>query len=224
MDKSMISIVVPVHNMESYEKFLKRNLDSIAEQTFTNYEVIIPDNSTYFARSGIEKIIKKYDFRVNHFLNNEHGMAQNTNAGIRAAKGKMIKILYMDDYLAHKDALKNIKDVFTKGWMVTACDNDQGTGHHEPHYNNQIHTGNNTIGSPSVLTFENRDPLMFDEKMTWLLDCDYYKRLQQRYGMPAIYKNVNVIIGVGEHQITNKLSQEDKLAEGIYMEEKYESN
>lgn len=218
----MISIIIPTHNMANAKFFLKRSLDALAEQTYQDFEIIIPDNSHHFTRTEIDEMLKGYHFNVNRFINENIGMAQNTNAGIVAAKGELIKILYMDDYLAHKDSLKNIVDGFTGNWLVTGCDNDKGTGLHYPTYNDQIYTGNNTIGSPSVLTIKNDNPLLFDEEMTWLLDCDYYKRLYEKYGEPTILNDINVIIGIGEHQITNKLSQKQKDDEGEYIKKKYE--
>jgi glycosyltransferase involved in cell wall biosynthesis len=194
-----ISIAIPVYNMPNKDFFLKRCLDSIKEQTFTDYEIVMTEQG---------------------------GMAENTNNAIRACKGRFIKILYMDDFFAHKDALKEIAEIlqYDTKWLVTGCDNDKGTGIHYPSYNNQIHTGYNTIGSPSVLTIANKEPLLFDETMTWLLDCDYYKRLHEKYGNPTVLNRVNVIIGVGDHQATNLMGEEIKNKEHEYMQKKYENN
>lgn len=217
----MISIVIPVHNMPNIKVFLKRALDSVAEQTHTDFEVVIPDNSHHFSRTQIFEVVKNYSFKINHFQNERHGMAQNTNEGIKAARGEWIKILYADDFFAHKDSLQKIVDNLKGEWLVTGCDNDKGTGLHLPEYNDQIYTGLNTIGSPSVLTIKNDNPLLFDEEMTWLLDCDYYRRLYERYGEPTILNDINVIIGVGDHQMTNKLTQKEKDDERLYIIKKY---
>ena len=177
--------------------FLQRCLDSIQEQTFTDYEVVITQEGT---------------------------MAENTNAAIRKCRGEIIKILYMDDYFAHDDALQEIVDNFKGGWLVTGCQHSGKDGYrynyHEPRFTNQIHVVN-TIGSPSVLTVENKDPLFFDENMTWMLDCDYYKRLHERYGEPTIMNDINVVIGVGDQQKTASLTEEEKDRELDYMLEKY---
>ena len=218
----MISIVLPVHNMQDYKKFLTRALESIASQTYKDIEVVIPDNSFGFTRTGIDKLLKNYNLRYNRFINEEHGMAQNSNAGIKAATGDLIKILYMDDYLAHDDAIKDIVENFNRDWLVTASINDQGYGKNLPTYNDEIHTGKNTIGSPSVLTL--KKGTYFDEEMTWLLDCDLYKRLYAKYGEPAIINKIGVVIGIGTHQMTNRLSQQEKDNEHLYMNEKYENN
>ena len=192
-----VSIAIPYYPMKDALFFLQRCLDSIQEQTFTDYEVVITQEGT---------------------------MAENTNAAIRKCRGEIIKILYMDDYFAHDDALQEIVDNFKGGWLVTGCQHSGKDGYrynyHEPRFTNQIHVVN-TIGSPSVLTVENKDPLFFDENMTWMLDCDYYKRLHERYGEPTIMNDINVVIGVGDQQKTASLTEEEKDRELDYMLEKY---
>ena len=189
-----ISIVIPIHDMKGGDAFLWRSINAITGQSFKDYEIII---------------VK------------EGKMAENTNAGIRRARGELIKILYLDDYFAHKDALKEIVEAF-KGdmkWLVTGCKADKA---HMPHFPTfGIGDMDNHIGSPSVLTIRNGLDIYFDEKMSWLLDLDYYKRLYARYGSPSILNTVNVIIGTGDHQMTNILTPEEKKAEDIYLKSKY---
>lgn len=186
----MISILVPYHNMPDGAYFLKRCIDSIMEQTYKNYEIV---------------------------LTKDGKMAENFNSAIKRAKGDIIKILCMDDYFAHKDALQAIVDAFKGTWLITGSDNNPN-----PHWTEDIHLGNNKLGSPSALAFINHDPLMFDENMSWLLDCDYYKRLYTRYGAPVILDDINVMIGCGEHQSTHLLSDETKGMEEDYMINKYD--
>ena len=192
-----ISVCIPTHDMPNGDFFLKRLTDSLNRQTFRDFEVVITK---------------------------EGKMASNTNAAIKRAKGELIKILYMDDYLAHENALKTIVDAFKGNWLVTGCGHDNGDIWYNPHYpkwNDQIYTGLNTIGSPSVLTMKNDDPLLFDENLSWLLDCDLYQRLYDKYGQPTILNDINVIIGVGEHQTTRTLSDEIKANEHNYLLNKY---
>lgn len=189
-----ISIAIPVYDMPNSSFFINRCLDSIEKQTFRDFEVVITQ---------------------------EGKMAENTNAAIKKSKGELIKILYMDDYLAHENALQVIVDNFAGRWLVTGCRQDPGTHTHFPTWNDQITTGVNTIGSPSVLTIRNEDPLLFDETMTWLLDCDLYQRYYDKYGSPIFLNDINVVIGVGEHQSTHLMGEEVKIKEHIYMAQKY---
>jgi len=190
-----LSIVIPVYDMVDYEFFLSRALSSIIQQTFRDYEILI-------TRSG--------------------KMAENTNDGIKRASGEL-KILFMDDYLAHKNALQDIVDAMgvyqdsgTSQWLITGADTNP-----EPEWTDDIVAGNNRLGSPSALTMRTDSALLFDERMSWLLDCDLYKRLGDAYGPPLILNQVGVNIGVGNHQMTNILTDEEKLEEHKLINEKY---
>lgn len=198
----MISVIVPIHDMANGPFFLWRCINSILSQTYKNYEIII-------TKEGL--------------------MAKNTNAGIKKAKGDIIKILYMDDYLAHPDSLQRIFENWEGGWLVTGCEHDDGKTRGNPHlptWNTDIYKGNNTIGSPSVLAFEKElwsgETMYFDENLSWTLDCDLYQRLYKRYGPPTILNDINVVIGLGEHQTTHQLSDQQKQQEVIYTTQKHE--
>ena len=204
--------------------FLKRSLDAMIPQTFRDFEVVVTDNSI---NDAIEQLCKSSDYAsldIQYFRNPRKGMAPNTNESILRSTGRLIKILYMDDYLAHPNALQEIVDNFKGNWMVTGCEHDNGGeryGTHYPVYNNN-NIVKNTIGSPSVLIIKNENPLLYDEKMTWLLDADYYKRLYDKYGSPTILNTVNIIIGIDKDQTTNHLSDKLKYNEANYLVKKYE--
>lgn len=190
-----LSIAVPVHNMENREFFFKRLEDSLAKQTFQDFELVVTEQGK---------------------------MAENTNAAIKKCKGEYIKVLYMDDYLAHRNSLSNILSEEPFDWMATGCDHDNGKmkyGEHMPSFEG-IMDGINTIGSPSVLTFKNDEPLLFDENLSWLLDVDLYKRLYARYGLPTLFDTIDVTIGIHDGQMSNILTEEEKTQEVIYLHKK----
>ncbi len=202
----MISIVVPYHDMQNGAFFLKRCLDSIMMQSYKDYEVVLVKDGR---------------------------MAANTNTGIRKAKGSIIKILYMDDYFRDEQSLGNIRGAFRGAWLVSGCLHDDGVSVGNPHlptWNPDIKRGNNTIGSPSVLTFLNRNSyfslskddenIYFDENMSWLLDCDLYDRFYKENGPPVFLNTYNVVLGIGPHQVTNLMSDEEKLKEHHYLNNK----
>ena len=200
MRNPTISIVIPIHDMPNGSFFLWRLIQSIVTQTYKDYEIVI-------VQDGL--------------------MAENTNAGIRKANGELVKILYLDDYFAHENALKDIVESFMENdtWLVTGCLHQSGIepphSYHEPKYTDDIYTGNNCIGSPSVLTFRRGGTEYFDTQLSWLLDCDLYKRLHDKYGLPTILNSPNVVIGLHQGQTSNLLSDEDKKKEQDYLIEKY---
>lgn len=187
-----VSIVVPIHDMENGAFFLWRNINSILSQTFKDYEIVITK---------------------------EGKMAENTNAGIKKATGEIIKILYLDDYFSYGLALQEIVDNFKGGWLCSGCVHDDGKqigNYHLPSYAG-IPREQNTIGSPSVLAFENNNPELFNINMSWLLDFELYGRLYARYGLPTILDTPNITIGLHKGQMTHILTDEQKELEKQYL-------
>lgn len=189
----MISICIPVYDdMENGDFFLQRCLDSIKSQTYTDYEIV---------------------------MTNRGNSPYNTNLGLTRATGGLIKILHQDDYFTHKHALKEIARAFKKDaqWVVTGCSNNMN-----PYYTGDIHLGNNKLGGPSVITLRKGKHVMFDDTLTWLFDCDFYKRMYDQYGEPTILPGNYVTIEEGEHQATNLIADTHKQHEVFLMRKKYE--
>ena len=205
-----ISVVVPVYEMHGVGiQMLERSLDILERQTFKDFEVVVTDDS-----DDVKLVKLCDDFTVKYLRNpGDKGIASNTNFGIKQAKGELIKILYQDDYLAYDEALEDIVKNFENGWLITACSNTL-----IPHYNDKIRTGYNTIGSPSVLTIKNDNPLLFDTSLKWLVDCEYYQRTFERYGEPKILLKPGVVIGIGDWQQTNQLTNEQKNEEYLRLQ------
>ena len=225
MEKIKLSVCIPTYEMRGEaKKVLIRSFDMLKKQTFKDFEVVVSDNSEDDVVKNLCASPEYKMLNINYFKNPRKGLAQNSNEAIKNAKGEIIKILYMDDYLVNENSLQKILDNFKDHWLITACEHDNGVRRYNPHYpkyNSQIHRGKNTIGSPSVLSIKNENPLLFDENMTWLLDCDYYKRMHDKYGEPNVLNEINVVIGISEHQITNILSNSAKRKEHYYMAKKY---
>ena len=189
--RTKISIIVPFHWMAGWQFFLTRCLESIERQTFKDYEVIL-------TKAG--------------------SMPVNTNRAIQCAKGELIKVLYMDDYLAHENSLQEIVDNFKEEdvWMITGCNTNS-----HPYWTEDIETGNNKLGSPSCLTFRNNRNILFNEELSWLLDVELYIRLYENICPPKILDTINIIIGEHSGQMTHILTDEQKLVEQNYLKQKY---
>lgn len=197
-----VSIVVPIHKeMKNGPFFLWRLVQSLMTQTFKDYELVIVQDGT---------------------------MPQNTNSGLLKARGELVKVLYMDDYFAHPDALQRIVETFKPEdmWLATGCLHQGGDEEpqlsHYPEYTEDVHRGNNRIGSPSVITLRNKGHLLFDEYLSFYLDCDLYKRYYDTYGPPTLLNDLNVVIGLGDHQTSYIMPPKEKLEEFNYMLKKHE--
>lgn len=92
----VISIIVPSFNEE---KHIARCLDSILDQTFTDFEVLcVDDNST----DNTFEIIKEYskkDNRVKPYKNPDKGVSSARNFGIENASGDYIGFVDSDDFI-----------------------------------------------------------------------------------------------------------------------------
>ena len=96
MTKPNLSIVVPVYNTE---KYLKRCMDSIMNQTLKDIEIIIVDDGSKEECAVLCDEISKTDSRIKvvHKENGGLGFARNT--GLEAATGEYIGFVDSDDYI-----------------------------------------------------------------------------------------------------------------------------
>lgn len=89
-----VSIVVPIYNAE---KFLRRCLDSIINQTYKNIEIILIDDGSNDNSREICELYKKEDNRIIVRHNDNHGVSYTRNCGIDIAQGKYILFIDSDD-------------------------------------------------------------------------------------------------------------------------------
>lgn len=212
-----LSVCIPTYEMYGLGgRYLSQSLDSLSRQTFTDFDIVISDHSR---DSSIRDVCKAYMNRLDiHYVRNTQRMgnsSNNINSAIRNAKGQLIKILFQDDLLYSKDSLNIIVqnfDLKIDKWQLCACihtkDNSNYFDKHFPVYNDEIHKGGNTVGSPSVLTLINDECLQFDEKLIWRMDGDYYKRCYQKFGAPKILNEICIINRIGPHQVSNTIVKE----------------
>ncbi|OGF21717.1 hypothetical protein A2Y83_03275 [Candidatus Falkowbacteria bacterium RBG_13_39_14] len=212
-----LTVCIPTYEMMGFgEKFLKHNFDILKEQTFKNFEVIISDHSK---TDLIENLCEQYKnlLDIKYFKNNENrgSSSANINNAIKNAKGKLIKIIFQDDFLYEKKSLEKIVNNFDfkkDNWLITACEHTvDGVNYYRPFYpkyHDKIHLSRNTISSPSALTIKNENPLLFDENLIWAMDCDYYKRCYDKFGEPKILNEINVVNRAGTHQVSNTIVNE----------------
>lgn len=91
----ILSIVIPVYNAE---KYLASALDSVFNQSFENYEVIVVnDGSTDNTTEVIHPYIIKN--RIKYIKQENHGPSAARNRGIKEATGDFICFLDADDLL-----------------------------------------------------------------------------------------------------------------------------
>ena len=91
----LVSIITPCYNSE---KFIAETIQSVQNQTYQNWEMIIVDDGSSDQTVAIIKTLMKIDSRIHFFpLENNVGAAKARNIGINYAKGKYITFLDADD-------------------------------------------------------------------------------------------------------------------------------
>ena len=110
----MFSIIVPVYNVE---KYIKKCLESIKNQTYTNFEVIIVNDGS---KDSSQIIIDEYvnsDNRFKSFIKKNGGLSSARNYGLKYVKGDYILFLDSDDYI-DINLLENLSKVDSSYDMI----------------------------------------------------------------------------------------------------------
>ena len=115
-----ISVILPIYNVE---KYLRRCLDSVLNQTFTDFEAIcVNDGSPDKSLHILEEYAAK-DSRIKIVTQENQGLSMARNNGLKVAKGDYIYFLDSDDAIhpklleiAYTFASKNNADMVCFGF------------------------------------------------------------------------------------------------------------
>lgn len=94
MEKDLISIIIPVYNVE---KYLRNCLDSVLAQTYKNIEIILVDDGSTDGCSEICDEYAKKDSRIKVIHKEYEGVSEARNVGLEQVKGKYIAFVDSDD-------------------------------------------------------------------------------------------------------------------------------
>jgi glycosyltransferase involved in cell wall biosynthesis len=96
MNMPVISVIVPVYNVEQY---LCKCLDSILDQTFTDFELLLIDDGSPDRSGQICDEYAQKDSRIRVFHKENGGVSSARNLGLDNAKGKWIAFIDSDDWV-----------------------------------------------------------------------------------------------------------------------------
>lgn len=102
---------MPIYNAE---KYLKRCIDSILDQTYPFFELLLIDDGSTDNSFQICRIEEMKDTRIRIFSRKNIGQGLQRNFGIQNSKGKYVTFIDSDDYV-DKDYLKNLVNGSLKG-------------------------------------------------------------------------------------------------------------
>lgn len=112
MFRPLVSIIVPCYNQAQY---LDEALQSVLDQTYTNWECIIvndgsPDNTEEIAKKWVDK-----DSRFIYLYKENEGVSSTRNLGIEKAKGEYLQFLDSDDFLNKEKLELSLQQIETNG-------------------------------------------------------------------------------------------------------------
>ena len=205
MTRPAISICIPTFELGGRGiPMLSKLLDTIACQTFKDYEIIISDHSL---SDDIRDILPTKMLNIRYFKNERsRGSCEaNLNNAISLASGRFIKPMLQDDFFLLPEALELMMGAVTSDndWVAGGClhcREDDVTNLFQAHFpqwisDRSLALGQNRIGSPSVVMYPSHvKNKFFDENLLWLMDCELYYRLGNEIGKPkCISKFLHVI-------------------------------
>lgn len=226
-----VSIGIPAyHGKEG----IIRLLESIGQQTYRDYEVVITDDSE---GDEIGRLAKGRQ-GVRYYKNGTRlGAAANWNEAMRRCGGEYMKIMHHDDWFTTPDSLGEfvrMMEEHPEADMVFC-----GTRQVEPEksYERFISPGDaelikqdyrnlylgNTIGAPSAV-MHRKGVGEYDESLTWLVDMEFYMHILKRNPHFAYTEKPLVSIGISGSQLTESCigNREINVREYGYVYKKYE--
>lgn len=90
----LVSIIIPIYNKE---KFLKKTVLSVLNQSYKNFELLLLNDGSQDASDELIKDFVNKDGRVKHLSHDNQGVSFTRNRGITESRGKYISFLDADD-------------------------------------------------------------------------------------------------------------------------------
>ena len=195
--KALISIIVPIYNVE---KYLRQCLDSIQDQSYQNFECLLindgsPDNSADICKEYVSK-----DPRFRYIEKENRGVSSARNLGLEHSKGEYITFIDSDDWVdsdylevLYKSLTDEKADVAVSTYkQFNMDDNNYYVHSYQRGYEKKIFTGPELIDEFIALdTFDHSyrfvcgklvrkcllDKIAFNEKTTLGEDMEFWLKL-----------------------------------------------
>lgn len=120
MDMPLVSVIVPVYNVE---KYIKECIDSICRQTYRNLEIILVDDGSPDRCGDICDSYADTDNRIRVIHKDNQGLSEARNSALDIMKGKYVVFVDSDDYIAdnHIERLYEMINNTGSEISVTSC-------------------------------------------------------------------------------------------------------
>ncbi len=121
MSKDLVSIITPTYNCA---KFIGATIESVLNQTYQNFEMIIVDDAS---KDNTEKVVKSFkDKRIKYIrLSKNSGPAVARNRAMEEARGKYMAFLDSDDLWKREKLEKQINFIKKNKYKIICSDYEQ---------------------------------------------------------------------------------------------------
>ena len=133
-NKPLLSIIVPVYNVE---KYLEQCINSLLNQTIKNIEIIIIDDGSTDNSSIICDYFAKQDKRVKVLHNKNSGYGNACNIGIAMIKSEYFAIIESDDFVEYSMFERLLNEAMKHDLEVVRC--------HYYFYNTSLNTNERSV-------------------------------------------------------------------------------
>ena len=116
MSNQLISIIVPVYNVE---KYIVRCIESVEKQSYDLWELILIDDGSNDDSLNLCNQYAKKDGRIRVFSQNNNGVSSARNRGLEISKGEYVTFIDGDDYWQDSDFLLTVSQNFSYDVIYT---------------------------------------------------------------------------------------------------------
>lgn len=204
-----VSVIIPTYNRARY---ICRAINSVLNQTFTDYEIIIVDDGS---TDNTREVLAQYGNRIVYLSQSNKGISASRNRGISAAQGEYIAFLDSDDeWLPEKLTIQ--VDMLDKNERLgLACsrmlilDSDGKQRGYKPeertgrNFRELIEIGGDLPTSTVMTRKACFDKVgVFDETLPPMEDFEMWVRIASRYDIYMMPEKVLAYYYTHDHQIT----------------------
>ncbi|MEG0176109.1 glycosyltransferase [Anaerorhabdus sp.] len=194
-----LSIIVPMYNVENY---IQQCLDSLINQTCSDYEIIVVDDGS--SDKGpviVDEMIKKYPNLIKQVHKKNGGLSDARNYGLSFAQGKYICFLDSDDYV-DSTLYEKLVAKMEEGFDVVVTNIEYFYENGNPSW---IMKGLTSWQAPSVSKRAILSPMFAWNK---IYDARYFKEDGYRYPLNTWYEDIPVTTPI--FALTSKIGYLDE--------------
>jgi len=193
----LISVIMPSYN---HEKYIPYAIESVLNQTFNDFELIIIDDASKDKSIEIIKMYEEKDSRIKTtFHDGNRGIARTVNECIEEAEGKFIALFSSDDVWVKDKLKKQLKVleknenlvVWSEGLVIDAQGKPTGETFTQKHdalkrkksgnIFEELLKENYICGQSIIFKKENIKNIKYDEKLKYLNDYKFMVDLARRF-------------------------------------------